>query len=85
MKNGKFYGLLTLLTAGALMLVPMTTLPAASEPAAAAASAVPAGVATATTVPEASGAAEAAHARPDIRTEAFSVLHSDGKKVSSMP
>jgi len=76
-KNGKFYLLLTLLTAGALVLLPLTTLPVASEPAAAPVAAKPA-------VPAATSVTTAATARPDIRTETFSVLHSDGETVSQI-
>ena len=78
-KNGKFYLLLTVLTAATLILLPMTTLPAASEPQARPVSAKPASVTTAT----AAASAEPT-ARPDIHTETFSVLHSDGQTVSDI-
>ena len=79
-KNGKFYLLLTLLTAATLVLLPLTTLPVASEPAAAPGG-EPAVTATTTTAAPAAKPAE----KPDIRTETFSVLHSDGKTVSTIP
>ena len=79
-KNGKFYLLLTLLTAATLVVLPLTTLPVASEP-----SAIPAAATPATSVTTAATTAKPAPAeKPDIRTETFSVLHSDGKTVSKI-
>ena len=75
-KNGKFYLLLTLLTAATLILLPLTTLPVVSEPTAAPVAGRPVtAVTTAKTEPA---------TRPDIRAETFSVLHSDGKTVSQI-
>lgn len=77
-KNGKFYLLLTLLTAATLVLLPLTTLPVVSEPTATPAAAPVSAAASTTT------AATKPTTHPDIRTEVFSVLHSDGKTVSKI-
>lgn len=76
--NGKFYALLLLLTAGALLLFPVCLLPASGEP-------QPDGPAASTAGPsDTSGTAAVPASRDDTDTSVFLVLHADGTQVSAI-